>query len=242
MFAVRALVASALVLAALPAGAMTITFSGQDDGASSVGPWPNSAAAQAAFKAAAVSFGTVRTFDFESVPLGYYTPVSNADVSIAYDSQDFGVPISGVNDSTLGGLYGFNVTPGGTNWLGFPDFETSIIEISFTRPTHSVGAWITGVQTQFTASIEVELVDGTMENFFVPLNDDGGAQFFGLVADALPFTKVIVRQTSPGAVDFFGVDDISYNVVPEPGTWAMMIAGFGLVGAAVRRRKALAAA
>jgi len=25
--------------------------------------------------------------------------------------------------------------------------------------------------------------------------------------------------------------------VPEPGTWAMLIAGFGLVGAAARRRR-----
>ena len=27
------------------------------------------------------------------------------------------------------------------------------------------------------------------------------------------------------------------GVVPEPATWAMMIAGFGLTGAAIRRRK-----
>ncbi len=32
------------------------------------------------------------------------------------------------------------------------------------------------------------------------------------------------------------------GVVPEPGTWAMLIAGFGLVGAAARRRKGQAAA
>jgi hypothetical protein len=32
------------------------------------------------------------------------------------------------------------------------------------------------------------------------------------------------------------------NVVPEPQTWALMIAGFGLVGAAARRRRSLAAA
>lgn len=32
---------------------------------------------------------------------------------------------------------------------------------------------------------------------------------------------------------FFG----SQTGVPEPGTWAMMIAGFGMVGAAMRRRK-----
>jgi hypothetical protein len=31
-------------------------------------------------------------------------------------------------------------------------------------------------------------------------------------------------------------------VIPEPGTWAMMIAGFGLVGLAARRRRAIAAA
>nr|WP_194745041.1 alkaline phosphatase [Thermaurantiacus tibetensis] len=32
------------------------------------------------------------------------------------------------------------------------------------------------------------------------------------------------------------------GAIPEPGTWAMMIAGFGLVGAGLRRRRALAAA
>jgi len=31
--------------------------------------------------------------------------------------------------------------------------------------------------------------------------------------------------------------DPSGNVVPEPGTWAMLIAGFGLVGATMRRRR-----
>ena len=30
---------------------------------------------------------------------------------------------------------------------------------------------------------------------------------------------------------------ITFNVVPEPATWAMMIGGFGLVGGAVRRRR-----
>jgi hypothetical protein len=30
-------------------------------------------------------------------------------------------------------------------------------------------------------------------------------------------------------------------VVPEPATWAMMIAGFGLVGVAVRRRRVVVA-
>jgi len=33
------------------------------------------------------------------------------------------------------------------------------------------------------------------------------------------------------------LDAISVTATPEPGTWAMMILGFGLAGAAVRRRK-----
>jgi len=37
------------------------------------------------------------------------------------------------------------------------------------------------------------------------------------------------------------LDGVSVNAVPEPATWAMMIGGFGLVGANMRRRKPAAA-
>jgi hypothetical protein len=38
-----------------------------------------------------------------------------------------------------------------------------------------------------------------------------------------------------------GVDNVSVAAVPESATWAMLITGFGLVGAAARRRRAVAA-
>ncbi len=38
------------------------------------------------------------------------------------------------------------------------------------------------------------------------------------------------------------IGGVPIDPVPEPGTWAMLIAGFGLVGFAARRRRALAAA
>lgn len=47
-----------------------------------------------------------------------------------------------------------------------------------------------------------------------------------------------------GGGDYFAVDDLSISVaaaVPEPASWALMIAGFGLVGAAMRRRVAATA-
>ena len=39
-----------------------------------------------------------------------------------------------------------------------------------------------------------------------------------------------------GQGNYFAVDNLSIGSVPEPASWALMIGGFGLVGAALRRR------
>lgn len=44
-----------------------------------------------------------------------------------------------------------------------------------------------------------------------------------------------LRLTSTGRA--FEIDDIAGSAVPEPATWAMLLAGFGLVGFAARRRR-----
>ena len=53
-----------------------------------------------------------------------------------------------------------------------------------------------------------------------------------LVRAARPLTGL--RFTSTGVA--FEFDDIASDV-PEPSSWAMLIAGFGLIGAAARRRR-----
>lgn len=40
------------------------------------------------------------------------------------------------------------------------------------------------------------------------------------------------QHTSPG----FYLDDVAVAMVPEPATWGLMVAGFGMVGFAMRRR------
>lgn len=48
-----------------------------------------------------------------------------------------------------------------------------------------------------------------------------------------------------GKKDSFKFDDLAVSYIdplPEPGSWALMLAGFGMVGFSLRRRKALAAA
>jgi hypothetical protein len=81
----------------------------------------------------------------------------------------------------------------------------------------------------------------------------GGTTLLDLVdADSFPFQLYSYSVTATGAnttisfssynsVIFFSLDDVSVVAsaagVPEPANWALMIAGFGLAGAAVRRRR-----
>jgi hypothetical protein len=64
----------------------------------------------------------------------------------------------------------------------------------------------------------------------------------GFVAgdNVLTFTVNNLGQTSGNPsglrVEFLSSDVTATGTVPEPASWAMMIAGFGLVGAAMRRR------
>ena len=97
------------------------TFVGQDDGAPVGGPFPNSVAAQAAFEAAAATFGSLNTITYENLAVGFSSPIAAAPgVSITLNAPNFGNGFSGISNTTFGNLDGFNTTPGGSQWLGSP--------------------------------------------------------------------------------------------------------------------------
>ena len=63
--------------------------------------------------------------------------------------------------------------------------------------------------------------------------------YFGLTSTtAIGWAVMIVDR---GWVENTAIDNVSIGGVPEPASWAMLIAGFGLTGAAMRRRRAIAA-
>lgn len=57
------------------------------------------------------------------------------------------------------------------------------------------------------------------------------------IASATPFTSLSFFEPSRNIQDQYFGDVLSGAGVPEPSAWAMMIAGLGLAGAALRRRR-----
>jgi Protein of unknown function (DUF642)/PEP-CTERM motif len=54
-------------------------------------------------------------------------------------------------------------------------------------------------------------------------------------------TNIAFLNATPKGDAFTGLDNVSFRAVPEPAAWTMMIGGFGLAGAALRRRRLAAA-
>ncbi len=90
---------------------------------------------------------------------------------------------------------------------------------------------LAGVFTGGASSIPFTV--GVGGNFLVPT---GATKFYFGIPDAFGFN---------GDVDYYFDNNGSFSVttsVPEPASWALMIVGFGLVGATMRRRQGLAVA
>ncbi len=78
-------------------------------------------------------------------------------------------------------------------------------------------------------------------------NTGRGIEFLGLVATGPKLIAGVFLDLVGAEPAGFAIDNLRFGVrgqvvnpgIPEPATWAMMIAGFGLVGFAARRRRML---
>ena len=79
--------------------------------------------------------------------------------------------------------------------------------------------------------------DGTTQSF-----TGGQALAFGNGANGSEYinftsTKSFNSVTASSTANAFEFDNVALTAVPEPATWALMLAGFGAVGFSMRRRK-----
>lgn len=80
--------------------------------------------------------------------------------------------------------------------------------------------------------------DNTNQLFAIPVTNGLASVFFGLSSDKLIKSIAFGPGGQRTQSVSFVLDNLTIgNAVPEPATWAMMIIGFGFIGATARRRR-----
>jgi hypothetical protein len=205
-------------------------------GATLHGPSPYLSAADSPW--AGLPFTRFILQDFDSAGL---------DTSTVTASGGLWLNFGNLIDSVGGGV----TVPGSwySNNLRAITFDFTPYETLYGRlPTHAGIVW-----TDVGFRISDGLIGGPSEVRFTAIDGAGGShERIGLLGDDLASgqtdedrffgfsSKLGVRSITlfmPDSNDW-EMDHLQYGTVPEPATWGLLIAGFGLVGGALRRRRA----
>jgi PEP-CTERM motif len=83
----------------------------------------------------------------------------------------------------------------------------------------------------------VTFADGESELYVLDTTDRITFTFWGLTSTRQIASIAFGPNGEPSAFGAFGIDNLTVGAIPEPTTWAMLIIGVGLVGAAGRSRR-----
>lgn len=189
---------------------------------------------QATFLAAITNAGT-GTFNDLSQTL-YNSPLNRTAGSFGYQVT----ATNGLYPGNTGGNV-FMSTNTATETLGF---------VNFTGGANAIGGrfFSSNIAGLFTSSPQITLTftDSAGSVAEVILNPQVNS-FRGFTTTATMTSLTVTGFNPAGTSSFYwpSVDDLTlgnFGVVPEPSSWALMLAGFGLVGVALRRRTSLTAA
>lgn len=168
----------------------------------------------------------------------------------AYDTtvgpyQSSGIPSSGPNAFYIP-TFGETASTNGGNWAtyngnGLADARSFTFTYTGTQPLAFNLGFDTGFsQDDGTGAWNTQVLSANTIRFTAPgAGLKAGTQFDFIVgfvdpATGSPYTLAI----DPGAFSFSATWS---DAVPEPATWSMMIVGLGLLGGALRQRKAVLA-
>jgi len=177
--------------------------------------------------AGATGFQTIVSFD--DLPLG------TTDFSV--DTGSFIVLISG---GTVVALPPSERHSGTQGYSGTSIHIWTADAFDFSLP--AIGAWISAGAPVTLQAFEYDYTTGT-ESGLPPvfLHAPSVAEYLSVGTEAEP--EYITSADFSAAFDGFVMDDLTLGLenvipgIPEPASWATMLAGLALVGAALRRRR-----
>lgn len=119
---------------------------------------------------------------------------------------------------------------GTTNLSAFVTIGGGLV-FTFASPITAWGADFAALQNDIFRTI---IIAGGV-TLTPPVKAGNVRSFYGFVSDVAFTTVTFAGSTGDG----FSIDNVSFGgaAVPEPASWAMLIAGFALVGATARRRR-----
>jgi hypothetical protein len=159
-----------------------------------------------------------------AVVLGGGSAASAAIIPITFTSPGIDGSFSGtfgdrgITSSTFTDTFTFNLPTGFSSTVVTSTLQSLATDVNFTSVTLNGTAFNIGAAGQN----EFRFLDN------LPVT--GGTQ------------TLVLTGTSGGNGSYAGVLAFAPAIVPEPAAWALMVLGFGALGAAARRRRAIAAA
>lgn len=200
------------------------------------------------------------TINFDQLPNG--TPLPSSGTTISNQYQSLGVTFSGTN--TIGNYTGplnawgliqatgsagsgnylgsFGAIPAGgpSNYLIAPRYNVMSLLFADTASTISFGLSVSSPGV----TINAYSANGALLQSLTGLVSNSGFTLQTLSATGVARVDVVGTffGATANSAQLFGIDNLTFTsnvagAVPETATWGMMIAGFGMMGAALRTRR-----
>lgn len=227
------------LFAAISLQGATIYF-GADNGAGPADARPLSDAARSAFVADTGAGGPVT---FEGLAVGFnanFTAAPGVDVTMTNLQSSFCGGVCATDEHTPTPL-GYNVTALGRQHLravpAFNDQAGGTVTFAFAVPVDAFGFYLTDTQENFPGPITVSFDDGGSVALGITKNgESGGALFWGYSNPGAAISSFSINTGATGdSRDLWGVDDVYFSQIPEPGTIFLLGAGLAFLGWKRRR-------
>jgi len=184
---------------------------------------------ESSFLAALSSYAT-DTFDDLMPGQAYDGPLSRSAGSIGYSAW------TTPNSPTL-----YGAGSGSDAWLSSNNAADFIVFDGFSMPVYAAGAYVFGSdlfgEHSSTGITAVRVTNEAAEQSVKFKFRADTTNYFGFLSDTPLVSFEVKTLYGQRNVTWPTVDDLTLAAVPEPGTYAMLLAGLAAVGFVVRRRK-----